>query len=132
MKGTSQQQLQKAFCIECFERMQRAKMLLQQYDTNANASECFDYLHQEFDSMVGASRVLHYPLLEKFNRSIASFCRFIRDRLPLPVPPKYIKILHEAIDLVVSCDGKLTHCLSLREASIQVLTEQVDYLMTEK
>lgn len=121
--------LQEAFCHECFERMLRAKSVLEQSDLNIDAEDCFDQLHQEFDSMVGASRALHYPLLEKFSRYLASYSRLLRERLPVPASAADVELLHQSINLWMGCGGKMSHCLSKCDSAVEELIKQIDVMM---
>lgn len=126
------EELQQAYCHECYERMVRAQSILEECDFQANTSECLDRLHQEFDSLVGASRAVHYPLLEKFNRHLASYSRLLRNRLPLAVLQEHIDVLQQAIELGLSCDGSLSKCLSNRDVAVQKIIEQIESLKTRE
>ena len=132
MPEKSYKQLQQAFCLECYARAQRALEVLdklEQNNLNIDARDCFDQLHQEFDSMVGASRALNYSILEKFSRSMASFSRFLRNRFPEPALPEHLELLRHAINLWLSCDSKIQNCLSNRDIPVKAITEQIDSIL---
>jgi len=87
------------------ERMLRAMDILSRFGGDLPDREGYDQLHQEFDSMVGASRAVNLESMERFNRALASLTRYLRNKLPVPASKVEQTLLHESMALDMQCSG---------------------------
>jgi len=124
--------LNQHFCQECRERMMRAKASLIQCHERGFTTACLDNMHQEFDSLVGASRAVNLEQLEQFNRAMASLSRYLRNKLPVEPEGNEVGLLREAIDMGLGCGGDPNRCLELDINRIQEITMRVNDIISER
>jgi len=74
-----QEDLAEAFCVDCGKRMRGIADIMQSGVPLSCAQ--LDQLHQEFDTLFGGARAVHLPETERFFRSMASYARYLRNRL---------------------------------------------------
>ncbi|NNG14528.1 MAG: hypothetical protein HKM22_05145 [Gammaproteobacteria bacterium] len=127
--GKNEDRLFKVFCNECDERMQRALAILEQHGgANFNA-ESYDKLHQEFDSLVGAARAVNMPEMEQFNRVMAVFTRYLRNKLPLAASQEEKLLLRKAVELTTRCQNSTQHCILKHPQQVQSLLNAVQGIL---
>ncbi|PJA32689.1 MAG: hypothetical protein CO187_03155 [Zetaproteobacteria bacterium CG_4_9_14_3_um_filter_53_7] len=78
----SEQYLWPLFRAEYIGRIGRIRDILNDSYASGFSSSSFDQLHQEFDSINGASRVVHREDIGELARLAASYARYLRIRLP--------------------------------------------------
>jgi chemotaxis protein histidine kinase CheA len=107
----AEETLRKTFCEECHQRMQRVQGILAQCGAADIGAESYDRIHQEFDSLAGAARAISMHELERFNRTMASYSRFLRSKLPRAASREEKLLLYQAVELVMLCGGSEKACI---------------------
>jgi hypothetical protein len=123
--------LRTQYCIECHERMLRAKAILSRYGDEFPDSMGYDMLHQEFDSLVGAARAVNLKPVYDFNRAMASLTRYLRNNLPISATETESQLLRRAIALLMECHGKREGCVLDDTARIEIITNEAVRLLEQ-
>ena len=103
--------LRQLFCRECRQRRASAKLALQELSSAARPANCYERLHQEFDSLYGAARAINNASLEKLFLLLRRYARFLSRRASRhEVDEGQRRIMERAVDIVQYCSGRLDDC----------------------
>ena len=125
------EQLFQAFCHECRRRMQYAIETLDNNKDQTATAETYDKLHQEFDSLVGAARAVNLEKVERFNRSMASLSRYLRNKLPEQANNEEASLLREGIAFSMECGCESERCIVMQTERIETTISRVNTIVNK-
>lgn len=116
------------FCLDCRKRMQGIAEIMQ----SGVPLSCtqLDQLHQEFDTLFGGARAVHLPETERFFRSMASYARYLRNRLRdgQTIDQSAWQDLRAGIAVLRRCSDErcLEACDKDRDARLQAIENRIN------
>jgi len=122
--------LNREFCRECNERMQRANAALRLY-SESMADDCYKRVLQEFDSLYGAARAVHFPEWEEFSHALRKLAADMRGKIPA-TDARAHALLESAVSLSLSCGGDAAHCLITRQREAGKLMADIRAYLVER
>lgn len=122
--------LNREFCRECNERMQRANAALRLF-TEPMADDCYRRVLQEFDSLYGAARAVHLPEWEEFSHALRTLAADMRGKIPA-TDARAHALLANAVSLSLSCGSEVAHCLITRQREAGKLMADIRAYLGER
>lgn len=90
-----------------------------------------DEIHQEFDSLVGATRAIDAKDLGKVCRALAVLSRYLRNQLPKAPDSAAIELMQDSVTLLLQGGDELPQVFEMDDKQVQAIVDKVSRITGE-